>query len=350
MFAAIRTCAITLLLAGLIAPPVFAGDAAVVFMYHRFDEQQYPSTSIRSDQFRLHLEHLRKGGFNVIPLTELLAFLNGTADTLPEKAIVITIDDAYRSVYEVAFPLMTEYGYPFTVFVSTDPVDAGLGDYLTWDQIREMADHGASFANHGASHMSMVKRPEGEQETAWLQRVTTDIDNGMQRLEEELTDTHQLLRAVFAYPYGEYDTGSAERIRQLGYIAFGQQSGAVGRHSDTRALPRYPINEQYGNMEDFRVKAASGPLPVTRVEPWDPVTNDHLPEIILTIDETNARLEELACYLSGQGRVSVHWLENERRFSVTPRKALSEGHQRVNCTAPANTGGYLWFSHLWIVR
>jgi peptidoglycan/xylan/chitin deacetylase (PgdA/CDA1 family) len=333
----------------LTAPALVADESAVVFMYHRFGEQQYPQTNIRVDQFRKQMDHLRDGGFTVIPLAKLVAFLTDN-EPLPPKAVVLTIDDAWRSVYEVAYPLLSEYGFPFTVFVSTDPLDNSLPGYLSWDQAREMAANGVSFANHGAGHISMVVYLAGESETAWQQRIVDDIEKGARRLSEELPAGGQSLKHVFAYPYGEYNTRAAGQVAKLGYIAFGQQSGAVGRLSDLRALPRFPMAESIAGMGGFRTKAASLPLPVTRVDPWDPVTADLLPEISVTLADTEARLGELACFVSGQSRVEVQWIEQNRRFTVRPRHELEAGRHRVNCTAPGNDDRYLWFSHQWIVR
>ena len=324
-----------------------AEDSAVVFMYHRFGEQQFPSTNIRIEQFQKQLDHLRDGGFTVIPMAELIAFLNN-GQQLPPRAVVISIDDAYRSIYEVAYPLFTGYGFPFTVFVSTDAVDGKLPAYLGWEQIREMAANGVTFANHGAAHMSMAKMLAGESESEWRERIAADIEKGSRRLNEELPESDQLLQNVFAYPYGEYNTGSAEQLTKLGYIAFGQQSGAIGRHSDQRALPRYPMAESFAGMDGFRTKAASLPLPVLKVEPWDPVTTVPLPEISLTLGEVDARLGELDCFVTGQGRVDVRWVKPDKEFIVGPREALTKGRHRVNCTAPRNDGRYLWFSHQWI--
>jgi len=338
------------LISGLLFGQVIrADDSAVVFMYHRFGEDRYPSTSIRIDQFRQQMVYLRDGGFSVIPLAELIAFLSGN-QTLPPKAVVITIDDAYRSIYEVAYPLLVEYGFPFTVFVSTDPLDSQLPDYLSWDQIREMASNGVTFANHGAGHIYMVKRKPDESETRWRQRIGADIDKGWRRLTEELTGTNKPLPRVFAYPYGEYDVGTAQQLTQRGYIAFGQQSGAIGRLSDRRVLSRFPMAEAYAGMDGFRTKALSLPLPVTEVVPWDPVTDNPLPEITITLAESSARLGELACFIGDQGNVEVSWIEPNRRFAVSPIKVLAKGRQRVNCTAPRNDGRYYWFSHQWIVR
>ncbi len=325
--------------------PAIAQDSAVVLMYHRFGEDRLPSTNIRVDQFEAHLEHLDSSGYEVIPLAEVLAAVNEGA-SLPEHAVAITIDDAYRSVHDVAYPLLQAHGFPFTVFVAADPVDEGLTGYMTWEQMRSMATNGATFANHGATHRSVIEREVGETEADWLARVRADVERGGRRLADEL----EPLTGAFAYPYGEFDTATGNLLQELGYVSFGQHSGPAGPHSDDRALPRYPMAEAFGDIDQFRTKAASLPMPVLQVEPWDPVTSSTRPTIKITLGETNARLGELACFVSGQGRVDVDWQEDARRFIVGPENSLTPGRHRVNCTAPRNDGRYLWFSHPWIVQ
>ena len=90
------------LLAGFIAPS-FAADHAVILMYHRFGEDQYPSTNVRLEQFEEHLEVLAQGQYNVLPLDDIVAHLQ-SGEPLPDRTVAITIDDAYLSVYEQAFP------------------------------------------------------------------------------------------------------------------------------------------------------------------------------------------------------------------------------------------------------
>jgi biofilm PGA synthesis lipoprotein PgaB len=330
----------------LATPVALAADSAVVLMYHRFGEDQHPSTSIRIDQFEAQLEHIRDGDYNVISLAVLLAAIGDPSIDLPDRAVVITIDDAYRSVHEVASPRFKKYGFPFTVFVATDPVDLGLRDYMTWEQMREMKKGGATFANHGAGHISLVDREEGESEDAWRARVRKDIARGEQRLNDELDP----VSGAFAYPYGEFDEGVADILEQLDYVSFGQHSGAVGPLTDRRAVPRFPIAEAFGDIDTFGTKVASLPMPVTAVEPWSPVTKDRQPSIVVSLGDTDARLAELACFVSGQGRVEVEWLEAGKRFRVRASAPLEKGRQRINCTAPTKTGRYQWFSHPWIIE
>jgi hypothetical protein len=217
---------------------------------------------------------------------------------------------------------------------------------MSWEQMREMAAQGAGFANHGASHDSVIERRDGETDAAWRERIRADVARGWDRLSEELDP----IPAAFAYPYGEYDAASAALLQESGYVAFGQQSGAVGPLGDRRALPRFPMAETFGGMDSFRTKVASLPLPVESVRPWDPVVTTSRPRVEIRLARSEARLGELACYVSGQGRVDVQWGEPERSFSVGPAEPLGPGRQRVNCTVPGKDGRYFWFSHPWIVR
>ena len=328
-------------------PASHAGDAsAVVFIYHRFGEDRYPTTSVTLDQLDAHLDHLAQAGYRVLPLDRIVdAISAGTK--LPDRAVAITIDDAYDSIYTEAFPRLRERGWPFTVFVCTDPVDQGLRGYLTWERMREMKENGATFANHTATHDSLVERRPGEDDETWAARVRADIDRAQQRLKTELVSAPML----FAYPYGEYDEALANLVAKMGYVAWGQQSGAVGTSSDPRWLPRYPMAEAFAAMDEFKVKAASLPLPVTSIDPWDPVTSSRRPKLVVEVGPGVARLNELACFVGGQGRVEVEWLEPGRRFAVQAARDLPDGRNRYNCTAPNPDGSrYYWFSQQWLVR
>ena len=160
-----------LILIVLFSAPAWADDSAAVLMYHRFGEDRYPETNIKLVQFEAQLEVLKKEGFAVVPLATMLAALKA-GESLPPKSVVITIDDTYRSIYEIAYPKLRQYGFPFTVFVATDPVDGGLPAFMTWEQKREMASGGAAFANHGASHLSMITKLKGESDEARIAAVS----------------------------------------------------------------------------------------------------------------------------------------------------------------------------------
>ena len=125
--------------------PAQAAEQAVVVMYHRFGETEYPSTNIRLEQFDAHLAELTSGKYTVLPLPEIVAALKA-GKSLPDRTVGISIDDAYASVYDVAWPRLKKAGLPFTVFVSTEPVDRKLRGLMTWDQIRELKAAGIAVS------------------------------------------------------------------------------------------------------------------------------------------------------------------------------------------------------------
>jgi peptidoglycan/xylan/chitin deacetylase (PgdA/CDA1 family) len=337
-------------LAGLLVLPVVAVADVAVLMYHRFGEDAYPATNVRLDAFEAQLAQIEALELEVVPLATVVAALRGEAE-LPDRAVALTIDDAYASIHSEAWPRLLAAAMPVTVFVATDPVDEGFGDYLTWDQLRELAAGGMTVANHGASHASLPRRP-GESEASHQARVRQDLLRGASRLREELGDSSALFDDVFAYPYGEYDAAVAEVVESLGWIAFGQHSGAIGPLSDRRALPRYPVNEAYSDPDALRTKLRSRALPVERIEPWDPVSSS-TPVLDVWLAEASANGPDpsrLACFVSGQGAVPVEWIEPGRQFRVVPPQPLRPGRSRVNCTLPGPDGRYAWYSHQWLVQ
>jgi peptidoglycan/xylan/chitin deacetylase (PgdA/CDA1 family) len=315
-------------------------------MYHRFGEDPYPSTSVRLEQFEAHLQVLAENDYRIWSLERVVEHLK-TDQEFPERTVAITVDDAYLSAYTEAYPRLKARGWPFTVFVATDPVDQGLKGYMSWGQMREMRAAGVSFANHSASHDYLIRRRSGESRAQWLERVREDVETGQRRLVRELGAAPLL----FAYPYGEYDEAIASLIAGLGYSAFGQQSGPVGRYSDLRALPRFPMAEVYAGQQDFAAKAAMRALPVVEYTPWDPVVvGTRRPELVVTLGEGEIIREELACFVSGQGRAPVRWLDAGRsRFAVQAREDLAVGRSRYNCTAPDKQRRYYWFTQQWIM-
>jgi len=323
-------------------------NQAVVLMYHRFGEPQHPSTNIKLAQFDAHLDYLSQAGYEVWPLKKVVRFVSENRP-FPTRVVAISIDDAYLSVYTKAYPRMEKRGLPFTVFVSVDAVDDRISAFMSWQQMREMQVHNVTFENHSASHDYLVRRGQAETEGQWLKRVTADVNRAQQRIAEELGSAPTL----FAYPYGEYSINLAKLIEGMGLIAFGQQSGPAGLEYDQRALPRFPMAEQFGAIDDFKQKVQTMAFPLLAVQPWDPLLDKqagNAPRMEVHLGDSSAQLDGLACFASGEGKVDIEWLDrNSRHFSVQASKVLSKGRNRYNCTAPSRQPGrYYWFSHLWI--
>ncbi len=324
-----------------------AADHAVILQYHHFGDDTPPSTSVTLRQFDDHLLFLKENKYNIWHLEKIVKHIQ-EGKQLPEKCIAITIDDAYTSVYERAFPRLKELGWPFTVFVATKGIDEGLKSYMTWEQMRNMQDFGASFASHSNSHAYLIRQGSKELEEEWKNRVTKDILISMKRLKEELGSASNL----FAYPYGEYNSALKEIVNNLHLIGFGQHSGAVWKGSNFLALPRFPMAAHYADMEQFITKVRSLPLPVIYESPDCPVLLQGIykPILSLKLFQGDYLKDSLTCYASEQGEIKVNWKDYDNLvFEVVANDLLPNGRSRYNCTAlHKKEDRYYWYSHLWI--
>jgi biofilm PGA synthesis lipoprotein PgaB len=328
-----------------------AAESAVVLMYHHVAKDTPASTSVTVNRFAAHMAHLADNGFHVWPLLRILEHLRDQ-EALPDKTVAITFDDGYVSVLTHALPELEQRGWPFTVFVSTDYVDKGYGNYLSWPQLRELSEHGATIGNHSKTHPHLVRRAPNEGEREWAQRVREEISGAADRIDEEVGDA---AIPVFAYPYGEYDGALEKIVGSLGLWAFGQQSGAVGETSDLLAAPRFPMSTGYDGLDQFSLRVLTRPLPVVAETPARHIleVGESRPMLELELGPGDYRLDGLKCYASNQGQIDVDWIDKRaRRFIVRPVEALRPGRTKYNCTAPAasQTGVYYWYSHLWMAK
>lgn len=328
-----KTLFLALLLAGLGLGglPARAGDSAVVLMYHRFGDDRFPTANIRLDQLDAHITELKAGGYAVLPLPQVVEALK-TGTPLPDKAVAISIDDAWSSVWNHAWPRFKAAGFPFTLFVVTDETDRGGGEYMGWEQIRELAASGlVTIGSQGAGHPHLPALSKAA--------VAEDLARSHARFQAELGRVPTL----FAWPYGEMSREAAEAVREAGFVAaFGQHSGPAWRLADPWFLPRFALNEAYGAPERFRLAARSLPLPALDVTPADPklgATNP--PHFGFTLAEEVAGIDHLACYASHEGRALTERLGP--RIEVRMLKPIPPGRGRINCTAPSLDGRWRWF-------
>ena len=303
--------------------------SAVIVMYHRFGETAYPSTNIRLDQFETHLAEIAAGGYRVLPVAEIVAALRA-GQPLPDRTLGITVDDAFLSVYREAWPRLRAAGLPFTLFVSTDPIDGGLADYMSWDQLREMAEGGVEIGHHGKSHKSLIQMPAAA--------LRQEIDAASARFEAELGRRP----ALFAYPFGEYGRATRDHVAAAGFAAaFGQQSGALHTGLDRYLLPRFPLNETFGEIERFRLVTRALPLPLTEVTPTDALLGPNPPALGFTLDRSLGAAPGLACYAGVDSAPDLTRLDT-RRIEVRFARPFPPGRARVNCTMPGPNGRWRW--------
>ncbi len=339
-----------MLLAAALAP---VPEHAVVLLYHHVDAATPAVTSTAPADFAAHLDLLQAEGCRVTALPQVVAALRDPATQLPDRAVALTFDDGYRSVHAAAFPLLRQRGWPFTVFVCPDDVDAGRGPVCTWDQLREMAAAGATIASHGLRHEHLQRLGPGEDRAAWRRRVRAELLAAQRRIEAEIGRAPPLL----AYPYGEWSPDLAALVADLGWTAFGQHSGAMGPDSDFLALPRFAAAGRYAAVGGLREKLRSLPLPLRKVEPADPqvvlepgTRAGRRPDLRLALDPAAGPWHGLKAYEGGTEVAVSLTVGRDPTAVVHTGGPAAAGRIRTNITAPsAWPGRWYWHSHLWIV-
>lgn len=332
----------TLLFTCLLSTTSLAANHFTVLLYHHVDASTPPSTSVSPEQFEQHLNYLSEQGFTVLDLQVALQRVQ-QGNSLPDRSVVITFDDAYRSIYENAFPLLKARHFPFTVFVATDPVDRGFKRMMTWSMMREMQKQGGRFANHTRDHAYLVRTDTSAEN--WLSDTLANIEHAQKRLKDELG----LVPNWIAYPYGEYNLKLRDALAERGWIAFGQQSGAIDAGSDFQALPRFPSAGIYANLKTLAIKLQSAPLPVNYTAFPDPVvTSNNPPELMVELTDTLPGNFQLNCFADGDA-VRAEWLD-QTHFRVQAAEPFGTGRHRYNCTYPQTNGkDFYWMSHQWLV-
>ena len=200
-------------------------------MYHRFNENKYPSTNIKMDIFEEHINIIKNSDFNFHNPNN---FDKQFKKTKSKKEILITIDDAFESFYTEAWPYLKENKIPFILFVSTEPV--GKRGYMTWEQIKDVEENEfANIGHHSHTHEYLIDVSNEE--------FILDIETANEIFLRELG----YIPNLFSYPFGEYSKFMKDYISKNFKYAFGQHSGVIDLNKDKFELPRFPINENTEN-------------------------------------------------------------------------------------------------------
>ncbi|MBD3646466.1 MAG: polysaccharide deacetylase family protein [Pseudomonadales bacterium] len=320
-------------------------SSGIVLQYHHVADDTPYVTSISPAQFREHMEYLQRNDYTIWSLDRLVEAVRD-GSPVPDRTVTITFDDAYLNIYTNGFPILKEFGWPFTIFVSTEFIGTNQAQYLTWQQLEEMQQAGALIENHTHSHTHLLRKLDGESDSDWKARVRSEIVTAGDAIEENLGTSSTL----FAYPYGEYNDEILEIVEDLGYVAFGQQSGPMGPESNFLALPRFPMSGRYADMDTVKTKLDTLPLPVagSDVEPVLDLTETQ-PSLTLHFTRPDLRFNQLVCY--GPSDTTELTRQDETTFVARAKNPVPVGRSRYNCTMPVKgENRFSWYSQLWIRR
>jgi len=341
----------TLFLISFLCSVSLSSYAAVILQYHHVSDSTPASTSISPKQFEVHLQYLKDNNFKVVPLSEIIDGIKNQ-QPLADKSVAITFDDAYIDVLTQAKPILDKFSFPYTIYVNPGIIERNINNasshYLSWIQLKGLADEGVIIANHGYEHDSIARIPDGVSQTEWLEKQT-DL---LLKAEAVIKDNTGQSWRYFAYPYGEYDMAVQAWAKANDFVAFSQQSGAVDLSTDLTSVPRFPASKPYDKISGLRDKLNSLAFNITLKGDQAETIFKHkeAKSITFEIETGDFYKSGLNCYVSGLGKQKITW-HGDKSFSINFTKDLPIGRVRANCTAASisKAGRYYWYSKPWFI-
>ncbi len=236
--------------------------SVVVLCYHRFEEPAKDALAITPAEFEAQLQAIKDAGAQVIGMQDFLAWRKGEK-AIPERSVVITIDDGYISGYNVAWPLLKKFEYPFTMFVYIEYIGIG-GKAISWDQLAEMRDGGVDIQSHTYTHQDLRGRGViRKASAAEIKKIGYDawVKNETAGSKEALENRLGILVNTLAYPYGNHNEAAQAAVKNAGYdAAFTVYGQRVGFGGDPFRIGRYAISSKEPQIFTAALKALdSGP-------------------------------------------------------------------------------------------
>ncbi len=307
-------------------------------MYHRFEENKYPSTNIRMSDFKEHLKIIQESGIEFVNPKN---FEDQLKKNKLQRKILLTIDDGFLSFYKNAWPILKEKKIPFILFVSTREV--GVFNYMTWDQIREISKEDfVEIGNHSHTHEYLVDESN--------KQIKEDISKSISIFEKNLGKNS----AFFSYPFGEYSKDFKKIIKDFGFkYAFGQHSGVMDETKDFYELPRYPINEKYGEMKRFKSITKTLPFKYKKIVPDEKylLQNKNPPKVEIEFYDNIKNIKSVGCY-SNEGnkwRQSDIKFENSNKLVINISEKFVGERGRINCSLRDPSGFWRWLGIQFVI-
>ena len=218
----------------------FPPEGVLILEYHKVNDWSEDSYTVKPEDFAAQMDELRAQGYETISILDFLRAKKGK-QTLPEKAVIVTLDDGYKDNYTDMLPIMESRGMKATVFMVTN--DIGLPGYLTWDMLRDMQNRGIEIGSHTANHLPLTEMsPADAREEVQLSKTLLEW-NG--------------IKTIFglSYPNGKYKDFMPQMLKEAEYLA--AVTGDAGLNTfetNPYLLHRINIPRPHFGIEEFRLR------------------------------------------------------------------------------------------------
>ena len=308
-------------------------------MYHRFEENKYPSTNIRNKIFIEHINEINNLGIEFISFNKFEEIIKNNID---KNYILLTVDDGFESFYLNAWPILKEKKIPFILFISTREV--GKHGYMTWNQIKEISSNNfVTIGNHSHSHEYLVD---------WQNdKIKNDLETAIKIFKKELGYSPK----IFSYPFGEYSTSLKKIVSELNFeFAFGQHSGVIDPTKDFLELPRFPINEKYGELKRFKSILQTLPFPFESITPENRFVKkeENPPNVVIKFFDNLINVENINCY-SNEGNVwrrsNIKFI-NKNELKILINEKFQSERGRINCSLQEKNNKWRWLGIQYVIE
>ncbi len=288
------------------------------------------------DIFDLHMKEIQDLNYNFYNPKFLVEEFEKSKS---EKKILITIDDGFKSFYREAWPYLKKNKIPFILFISTEPI--GKYGYMTWEEIKEVESFDFAFiGHHSHTHEYLIDMSNDE--------FIMDIETASKIFQENLG----YIPEIFSYPFGEYSEFMKNYISKNFKIAFGQHSGVIDNNKNRFELPRFPINEKYGDLKRFKSLINYHPLEYKSLSPSEKKISDtdNPPKLIIEFFKEQKNINNINCYSNDGG----NWKKSNLKFEgqnliINFNEKFIPRRGRVNCSLNDN-GKWRWFGTQFTIR
>ncbi|CAN5472975.1 hypothetical protein BH18VER1_BH18VER1_10670 [soil metagenome] len=332
-------------------PAIDQNAQVIIYGYHRFEKTvRRPDTEMTPEMFEAQMKELQDMKIPVIGLQDFLAWKRGEKN-IPPKAAIITLDDGWRTQYDVGWPILKKYGYPFTLFIYTEGVKGmkyGGGAAMSWEQLAEMRDAGVDIQGHSATHQDLRRSFDK------VQKKKLNPEEYQDFLKREIVESKQLLEQKlgirvnsFAVPFGYINDPVREYISKAGYEAiftvYGQR---LTYTSPNDSLGRYLMEgnkpKVFSDAASFSGSASGGAAPVAETSAESIQAQPASGETVSTaLPLIRANLSSMGpidagtvqMRLSGVGVVPASFDEKTQMVSYQPTQKLHDSSCSVIITA-----------------
>jgi peptidoglycan/xylan/chitin deacetylase (PgdA/CDA1 family) len=211
-----------------------------IFVYHRFNDDRYKSTSTTNLNLEKQFEYFKENNYKVVKLSEFIQKLKNN-EKIPDNWIALTIDDGYKSFYQNGLKIFKKYNYPFTMFVYMEASKKRYGDFMNFNQLKKISKYG-ELGLHSYSHPHLT------------QKSNNFIKEDTQKAYDIFVKEFGYKPKYYAYPYGEFNNRVKNIIKKFDFDAiFNQNNGANTK--DIFDIDRIALTNEVNLKNKLKIKS-----------------------------------------------------------------------------------------------